>query len=214
MFELRLACCLLFLATFISSGTACAGALLSLGAHWNNFAFEPVNAGDAVANFYGVGGELNAGYSLSRIFNASLWGSYTPASQYNVEVGKEDAVLWAYGGKLGFNIWDSVYLNFHGGQYTYELIFNERATELDDQWSGFGGGLGLGGIFPGKNKEGYWTLGVSFTQGMMKLVEPEPEADNSTRKLDVFAVSLSYIFASKSRGSGFGFFDDFLKSIF
>ncbi len=214
--DLRLPTFLLALNVLALCQHGWAGPMVSFGAHWNNFAFEPVEEGDPVANFYGVGGELNLGYSLGGIFDTTAWGSYTPASRYNVEAGKEDAVLWSYGGKFGFNIWKSMYLTFQGGQYTYELIFNERDTELDGRWSGPGGGLSLGGIFPGKskNKTGAWRLGVDYTHCVMKEIDAGDDLENSERKLDVFAVSLTYVLMSKSRGSGFGFFDDFLKSIF
>jgi len=207
---LRVAVFLLLLNIIIQSSAVSAGPLVSLGVHWNNFAFEPLDEGDPVANFYGAGGELNLGYTMARIFSLSTWGSYTPSSMKNVEVGREDAVLWAYGGKLGFNIWKSVFFNLHAGQYTYGLIFNERPTELDGRWAGPGGGLAMGGIFPGKNKAGFWTLGVEFTRSLMKKMKVEDESDDSTRKLDVFAVSLSYVFTGNSRGSSF----NFLKSIF
>lgn len=203
--------CLIFW-VLLFSGEAWAGWLISPSLSWQSFSFRPEET-EPTPNYYSYAPGLSLGYSIAQVIDLAMWGQYAPSQQKNAAFFADDAVLYGYGGELGFRIAESVFIGLRGGPVSYQLFNQTKDYEVGGRWSGTMGGASLGAIFE-VSKIHFWQLSLDMAHAVVTNEKADSDANKDTeRRIDVFSVTLSYVFNGNSSGTGFGFLGNFLDSL-
>lgn len=171
-----------------------AGWMLTGGLEYQTFAFRPL-ADEATPNYHGYGLELGGGYSLGRILDAQLYARYAPSRLESAKFNADEAALTSYGGILGVRIAETVYIGFGGGPHIYELKSQTRAEEVPGTWQGMGGFVTIG-AFTKLDRQTFTQLAVRFGTSTL---ERSDESAVSKRKVDTFAVTMTYLWNAEDR---------------
>lgn len=197
-------------AAWLYPTSAHAGWFVSPEVKWSSFSFEPTHA-EPTPNFYAWGLSLDAGYSVSQVFDLGVFGQYLPGRLHAAEFGKGDASLVSYGGELAWRIADTVYVGLRGGASQYDLNTQSDPSELAGHWGGPAGGLVLGAVTRLSKTQ---FLQTTF-ELMESVVADQTGQGLGQRRIDQFALGLGYVFngEGKSHLIESGIFRDFLNTL-
>lgn len=163
--------------------------------HWSSFAFQPETEGQITPNYFGLGLNGAVGYSLKQALDVALFFNYTPAVNGHVDIGKEKARLYQYGGQIALRIQDQIFFGVKFGTGQYQLFTKvDPDLEVSGKWEGQSYAATIGSIYKA-DKKNYWQLSLEFGHMIigkidLALGEKWPER----RKIDQFILSAGYTF--------------------
>lgn len=172
--------------------TAKAGWLVSAGPSANIFSLRSLSF-EKTPNYYGLGFNLQAGFSFRQIIDVSTYSSYVPGTTGRAIIGEEEAQFMFYGGQIGIRIEEQAYFALLIGTPSYRLIsFTDQAVK--GYWLGQGGGMRIGTMYE-IEKERSFQLSFDYIFADL-LLQNTKIAPKPRRQMDLMSFSLNYTFNS------------------
>jgi len=172
-----------------------AGVLAAAGVSPAVYSFDPTSddASDPTPNYSGLGVNATVGYSIAQVLDIAAGARYMPGQRDGFGVGAEDVNVQWFGGELGLRTEKSLYAALRAGSTSYNLVSQAATGDLAGSWSGSGGGISVGVLFP-IDRQTAWQATFDVLHAIMEADDVPETGGTSVGKRRVTGVGLSLTF--------------------